>query len=67
MQFHPNKAQTLMKTKDVIREAAPKSMKKISYAMPTFFLNDNLLHFAAHKNHIGFTPNRARLRNSRMN
>ncbi len=67
MQFPADKAQILMKTRDVIRKAAPKSLKKISYAMPTFFLNGNLVHFAAHKNHIGFTMHRARLRNSRMN
>ncbi|HYK56629.1 MAG TPA: DUF1801 domain-containing protein, partial [Flavisolibacter sp.] len=30
--------------------------EKISYAMPTFVLNGNLVHFAAYKNHIGFYP-----------
>ncbi len=40
----------------VIRETAPESGEKISYNMPTFTLNGNLVHFAAHKNHIGFYP-----------
>lgn len=39
-----------------IREAAPDATEKISYAMPTFYLKGNLVHFAAYKNHIGFYP-----------
>lgn len=40
----------------VIKAAAPQAQEKISYQMPTFFLNGNLVHFAAFKNHIGFYP-----------
>ena|SRR5436190_19619546 len=39
-----------------IKAAAPEATERISYGMPTFFLNGNLVHFAAHKNHIGFYP-----------
>ncbi len=39
-----------------IHAAAPEATEKISYAMPTFFLNGNLVHFAAYSNHIGFYP-----------
>lgn len=39
-----------------IKKAAPKAEEKISYAMPTFALHGNLVHFAAFKNHIGFYP-----------
>jgi uncharacterized protein YdhG (YjbR/CyaY superfamily) len=39
-----------------IRAAAPEGEEKISYQMPTFFLKGNLVHFAAHTNHIGFYP-----------
>ena len=39
-----------------IHAAAPEATEKISYAMPTFFLQGNLVHFAAFKNHIGFFP-----------
>ena len=39
-----------------IKAAAPQAEEKISYQMPTFFLNGNLIHFAAFKNHIGLYP-----------
>ena len=39
-----------------IRAAAPAATEKISYQMPTFYLNGNLVHFAAFKQHIGFYP-----------
>ncbi|AOA02590.1 iron chaperone [Carnobacterium maltaromaticum] len=46
----------LKKLRKVIKEAAPESSEKISYQMPTFVLNGNLVHFAAQKKHIGFYP-----------
>lgn len=46
----------LIKIRATIRQAAPDAEEKISYQMPTFFLNGNLVHFAAFKNHIGFYP-----------
>jgi uncharacterized protein YdhG (YjbR/CyaY superfamily) len=39
-----------------IRKAAPEAIEAISYQMPTFKLNGNLVHFAAFKDHIGFFP-----------
>jgi uncharacterized protein YdhG (YjbR/CyaY superfamily) len=39
-----------------IRAAAPDAEETISYQMPTFRLKGNLVHFAVHKNHIGFYP-----------
>ncbi len=39
-----------------IRDAAPSAAETISYGIPTFTLNGNLVHFAAFKNHIGFYP-----------
>jgi uncharacterized protein YdhG (YjbR/CyaY superfamily) len=39
-----------------IKAAAPDAVEKISYQMPTFYLKGNLVHFAAHKKHIGFYP-----------
>lgn len=39
-----------------IREAAPEAKEGISYAIPTFHLNGNLVWFAAFKSHIGFYP-----------
>lgn len=46
----------LNKIRETIKKAAPQAEEKISYQMPTFFLNGNLVHFAAFKNHIGFYP-----------
>ncbi|BCY17435.1 hypothetical protein hrd7_12840 [Leptolinea sp. HRD-7] len=46
----------LREIRRVIHETAPEATEKISYQMPTFFLNGNLVHFAAFKNHIGFYP-----------
>jgi len=37
-----------------VKTIAPDAEEKISYQMPTFYLNGNLVHFAAYKNHIGF-------------
>ena len=53
----PDELQSLLKDlKATIKAAAPNAEEKISYGMPTFFLNGNLVHFAAFKNHIGFYP-----------
>lgn len=55
-QFPPEIRTRLESLRKVIRKAAPEAVEKISWRMPTFALNGNLVHFAAHKNHIGFYP-----------
>jgi uncharacterized protein YdhG (YjbR/CyaY superfamily) len=40
----------------IIKKAAPMAEEKISWAMPTFYLNGNLVHFAMGKLHIGLYP-----------
>jgi uncharacterized protein YdhG (YjbR/CyaY superfamily) len=40
----------------IIRKAAPKATEKISYGMPAFELEGNLVYFGGWKNHIGFYP-----------
>ena len=53
----PKEVQVLLnEIRATIKAVAPEATEKISYGMPTFFLNGNLVHFAAHKNHIGFYP-----------
>jgi uncharacterized protein YdhG (YjbR/CyaY superfamily) len=53
----PKDIQKLLKEmRATIKKAAPKAEEAIKYAMPTFVLNGNLVHFAAFKNHIGFYP-----------
>lgn len=54
--FPPAVQAKLQRIRAVIREHAPEAQEKISYQMPTFYLNGNLVHFAAFKNHIGFYP-----------
>jgi uncharacterized protein YdhG (YjbR/CyaY superfamily) len=45
-----------------IKAAAPDAEERISYQIPTFFLNGNLVHFAAYKKHIGFYPTSSGIR-----
>src|SRR4051794_16579272 len=49
-------AKLLKQIRSTIRKAAPKATEKISYGIPTFYYNGDLVHFAAFKNHIGFFP-----------
>ena len=46
----------LKEIRATIKKIAPDAKEIISYQMPTFYLNGNLVHFAAFKNHIGFYP-----------
>ncbi len=54
--FPPDVQAILRRIRAVIHAAAPQASEKISYQMPTFYLNGNLVHFAAFKGHIGFYP-----------
>lgn len=47
---------TLQGLRATVRAAAPDAQEKISYGIPTFALNGNLVHFAAFEKHIGFYP-----------
>lgn len=46
----------LFEIRELIKSMVPEASERISYQMPTFYLNGNLVHFAAYKNHIGFYP-----------
>jgi uncharacterized protein YdhG (YjbR/CyaY superfamily) len=53
----PENIQVLLESmRQAIHEAAPEAQETISYQMPTFRQNGNLVHFAAYKKHIGFYP-----------
>jgi uncharacterized protein YdhG (YjbR/CyaY superfamily) len=57
---YPKDVQVLLKTiRATIKKAAPKATEKISYGIPTFELNGNLVHFGGFKTHIGFFPGAA--------
>jgi len=55
-EFEPKYQSLLIQMWETISTAAPEATEDIKYAMPTFVLNGNLVHFAAFKNHIGFYP-----------
>lgn len=40
----------------LVKELVPEAKEKISYGIPTFTLNGNLVHFAGYETHIGFYP-----------
>ena len=53
----PDAIQTLLEQMRLtIQKAAPGATEKMSYGIPTFDLNGNLVHFAAFPKHIGFYP-----------
>ena len=54
--FEKDVAIKLQEMRQTISRAAPNAREIISYAIPTYVLNGNLVHFAAFKNHIGFYP-----------
>jgi uncharacterized protein YdhG (YjbR/CyaY superfamily) len=63
----PEDIQTLLEAvRATIKASAPGAKERISYQMPTFALNGNLVYFAALKNHIGFYPIRVKLRKSQV-
>ncbi len=54
--FPPDVQAKLSELRAIVRQHAPDATEKIGYGVPTFFLNGNLVHFAAFKSHIGFYP-----------
>lgn len=53
----PKGTQTILnKVRSTIRKAVPQAEETMSYGIPTFRLNGNLVHFGGFKKHIGFFP-----------
>ncbi|MGL4790708.1 MAG: iron chaperone [Anaerotignaceae bacterium] len=46
----------LQELRTFIKQHVPDAIEIISWSMPTFYLNGNLVHFMAHKKHIGLYP-----------
>ena len=46
----------LQAVRDVLRERLPEAEEKISWSMPTYRKDHNIIHFAAQKKHIGLYP-----------
>jgi uncharacterized protein YdhG (YjbR/CyaY superfamily) len=56
IRFPSNIQNILQKIRQLIKDLAPNAEETISYQIPTFKLNGNLVHFAAYRTHIGFYP-----------
>lgn len=54
--FPEDVQQKLQQVRATIKATAPEAEEAIKYAIPTFILNGNLVHFGGFKNHIGFYP-----------
>jgi uncharacterized protein YdhG (YjbR/CyaY superfamily) len=54
--FKPKTQKTLNEIRNFIKTEVPEATEKISYGMPTFCLNGNLIHFAAFTDHYSFFP-----------
>lgn len=46
----------LLKVINAMREVLPDAREKIAWQMPTFWQGRNIIHFAAHKGHLGIYP-----------
>lgn len=55
-QFDLSKRTFMQKIRETIHCAAPEALEKISWQMPTFYQNGNLIHFCAAKKHVGIYP-----------
>ena len=55
-QYQPPISGILQKVRETIQKAAPDAIEKISWRMPTFYQNENLMHFAVTKKHLGIYP-----------
>lgn len=55
-QYSEDVQERLKKLRALILGCSAAITEKISWGMPTFVLNGNLVHFAAEKKHIGFHP-----------
>lgn len=53
----------LAELRTTIRKAAPDAEEIISYQIPAYSLNGNLVYFAGYKNHIGFYPTASGIKN----
>jgi len=54
--FPPDVQKLLQQIRATISKAAPEAEETLKYRMPTFVLNENLVHFAGFEKHIGFYP-----------
>ncbi|MGI6005342.1 MAG: iron chaperone [Christensenellales bacterium] len=52
---YPKERQAVMKRmREAIRAGEPQAREAIKWSMPTFVYHGNMVHFSAHKHHLGF-------------
>ena len=54
--FEPEIQKTLNEIRKLIKTEVPEATEKMSYGIPTFYLNGNLMHFATFKDHYSIFP-----------
>lgn len=53
----PGNVQSLLhQVRDTLRAVLPDAQERITWSMPTYWNKQNIVHFAAFKNHIGLYP-----------
>lgn len=58
--FDGDTLKKLVAIRRTIKETVPReATEKISYGIPTYYFNGNLVHFAGYETHIGFYPGSA--------
>lgn len=55
-QFPTEVVKKLNELRITIKQVIPEATERISYKMPAFHWKENLIYFAAYKNHIGIYP-----------
>jgi uncharacterized protein YdhG (YjbR/CyaY superfamily) len=62
--FSETTQKILIDVRDTIRSVVPEETEEtMSYGMPTYKLNGNLIHFAAWNKHLGFYPTPSGIKN----
>lgn len=56
MRQDKEKQADLFLIRQILQQALPEAEERISWSMPTYWKDHNILHFAASKKHIGFYP-----------
>ncbi len=54
--FEGDKKKILEEYRKIILESSELLKEKISWGMPTYYINKNIIHFAGNKNHVGIHP-----------
>lgn len=55
-QCPPERREVLSSIRRTIKSNAPDAQERTSWAMPTYWQKENLVHFSNQKNHVGFHP-----------